>query len=229
MAIWTSGNEGGRLATRDLKALGLPDASMTGNWVDFDNDGAMDLHLIPQGLYRQTGTGRFERTGVLAVDAEAYRAAICNWFDVDNDGRLDVLMALDENPAKDKVAGRRSTWKVSASRNVGAANNWLQLNLVGVDGNRQAIGARVTVVTAARQQIQEVGASEGSFFSQGHYRLYFGLGGHEHADTVRVRWSNGSETELRSVVGGRIVTVEQKGPEASSPAAMVPSQLQGSR
>jgi len=202
-------NRGGLFAGRDLAALGLPGLSMTANWVDFDNDGLTDLHLVPQGLYRQRTDGGFDRTGLLGVDPEQYQAAICNWFDLDNDGRQDLLMALDENPSLERPGKRKAKWQVVAYRNVGTPNHWLQVNLVGNSDNRQGIGARVTVVTASREQIQEVGASEGSFFSQGHYRLYFGLGTHTRADVIKIRWSDGSEKVLRNVDGGQLLTVQQ--------------------
>jgi hypothetical protein len=203
-------NHGGRFSARELGSLRLPDRSMTANWVDFDNDGLMDLHLVPQGLYRQRPDRRFDETGMLAVNRDRYRAAIANWFDLDNDGRPDLLMALDEHPQPDRPEKHKGRWQLVMHRNAGATGNWLQLKLVGGAGNRQAIGARVTLATPSGQQTSEVGASEGSFFSQGHHRLYFGLGKHARAETVAIRWPDGSRQELHDVDGGRLLTVQQE-------------------
>ena len=56
----------------------------------------------------------------------------------------------------------------------------------------------------------EVGSSEGSFFSQGHYRLYFGLGTHAQADIVRIRWPDGRVQEMHDVAGDTLLLVEQE-------------------
>ena len=98
---------------------------------------------------------------------------------------------------------------LKAFRNVGNANHWLQIRLNGGKGNRQAIGARVTVITPDGRQVQEVGSTDGAFFSQGHYRLYFGLGTYTKADAVKIRWSDGNEQEIRNVTGDKLLIVER--------------------
>jgi hypothetical protein len=90
-------------------------------------------------------------------------------------------------------------------------NHWLQLNLVGSAGNLQAIGASVTLVTPEGQQTQEVGSNDGSFLSQGHYRLYFGLGRHGKVDAVKIRWPDGHLQELKDVAVDKLLTIEQPG------------------
>jgi hypothetical protein len=209
-------NQGGRFEFVDPASAGLPAKSTTANWVDYDNDGLTDLHLVPQGLYRQRQDHSFEKTRLLAFHPEQYQAAIVNWFDLDNDGRMDALLALNPKPSfkrwweftKDPT--HPQTWEVRAYRNnLSSANHWLQLRLVGATGNRQALGAKVTVTTPARRQTQEVGSNEGAFFSQGHYRLYFGLGPHDRVDSIRIRWSDGAMQELRNVSGDRLLTIER--------------------
>jgi hypothetical protein len=100
---------------------------------------------------------------------------------------------------------------MSSYKNIGAHNHWLQLNLVGSTGNRQAIGARVTLVTPEGRQRQEVGASDGAYLSQGHYRLYFGLGKETKADEIRILWPDGAAQILKDVPADRLMTV-RKGP-----------------
>jgi hypothetical protein len=197
-------------------SIGLPQESVTAQWVDYDNDGLPDLHAVPQGLFRQHIDHTFKATKLLALSSEQYQAAICNWLDLDNDGRQDVLMALNEDPSFKRwwqlgaVPKRGQHWVVRTYRNIGPANHWLQVVLTGAPGNPQGIGARVTVVTPEGRQVQEVGASEGSFFSQGHYRLYFGLGSHAVAESVEVRWPDGYSQTLKQVVGDRLLDVERK-------------------
>ena len=202
-------------------SIGLPDSSITANWIDYDNDGLPDLHFLPQGLFRQHENHEFESTRLLEFPAEQYIAAVANWYDIDNDGRLDLLMALSENPAFShwwefsKEPRHRITWVLKAHRNIGAVNHWLQVKLVGQHGNRQAIGARVTVVTPDGRQVQEVGSTDGAFFSQGHYRLYFGLGNHTIADALYIQWSDGTQQEFHDINGDRLLTIERS--ETHSP------------
>ncbi len=81
--------------------------------------------------------------------------------------------------------------------------------MAGKPGNPQAIGARVTLHTADGEQTQQVGLNDGAFFSQGHYRLYFGLGPHARADRITIRWADGSVQELQGVDGDRLQVIRQ--------------------
>jgi hypothetical protein len=56
----------------------------------------------------------------------------------------------------------------------------------------------------------EVGNNEGAFFSQGHYRLYFGLGQNERAKAVKIRWPDGSMQQLDNVPGDALLVIEQE-------------------
>lgn len=215
-------NRGGNFDVVNLASIGLPPASTTAAWVDFDNDGLLDLHLVPQGLYRQRADHTFEKTGRLEVDPERYDAAIVNWLDLDNDGRMDVLMAVDEDPdfrrwwEFRKPPKRRSQWEVVALRNVTAAGHWLQIDLRGDAGNRQGIGATVTVRRGTTRRVQLVGASDGSFFSQGHYRLYYGLGPETTVDSIEVRWADGFKQEVAGFAVDRLITIER--PTSGAPS-----------
>jgi hypothetical protein len=65
------------------------------------------------------------------------------------------------------------------------------VELTASPGNRQAIGAKVSAAVPARTHTQWVGRNDGSHLSQGHYRLYFGLGGATPV-SVKVTWPDGS-------------------------------------
>ena len=99
--------------------------------------------------------------------------------------------------------------KLMLYRNVVSKNHWLQLQLIGTEGNRQAIGARVEVVTPDGVQLQQIGQAEGSSNSQGHYRLYFGLGKYSRADSVRIFWPDGTLEEIKDLDGDRLFIAKQ--------------------
>ena len=217
-------NQGdGKFTSVDPASIGLPSASVAATWVDYDNDGWMDLHVVPEGLFRQLPSGRFVQTGLLARPSHKYQAAIINWFDRDNDGALDVVIALEDNWSLwrwwDKlhksgdVMGKddRLDWKILAYRNLTKNSNWLQLRLAGAAGNPEAIGAYVTLTTKAGRQARQVGSHEGAYFSHGHYRLYFGIGDEKGPVSLDIRWPNGTRQTLRDVSINQLLTIKHPG------------------
>lgn len=204
-------NNEGAYTFADPLTIGMPANSVSAGWVDYDNDGLADLHTVPAGIFRQRKDRTFERTNLLVLPSRTYMASIINWYDMDNDGTSDALIALNENPTlhhwwelspKDTFK-----WTFLTYKNAGSNNHWLQIQLAGDAGNREAVGARVTIVTPDGRQTQEVGNSDGAFYSQGHYRLYFGLGQHSRVTAVTVRWPNGETQELNDVSGDRLLLI----------------------
>ena len=201
-------NDSGQLEAVSLSRMGLPKKSYGANWVDYDNDGLMDLHLLPNGLYQQQPDGQFKVSELLKLNParKAYPAA--TWLDYDNDGRRDLLVALKHgSPTKTIRWWRKITypqwtspladmnaWEFMLYRNqIKNDNDWLELKLIGSEGNPQAIGAAAQVTTSQKTQTQMVGQAEGSLYSQGHYRLYFGLGMNEKINSIEITWPDGSK------------------------------------
>ncbi len=98
-------------------------------------------------------------------------------------------------------------WVTMAFTNSNHQHHWLEVDLIGPPGNHQALGARVSVETSDNRQVQEVGHAESSRFSQGHYRVYFGLGQQTHVDSLTVTWPDGSLQTVHDVQGDRLLTV----------------------
>ncbi|MEA3413305.1 MAG: CRTAC1 family protein [Pseudomonadota bacterium] len=211
-------NDAGTLKLVEPKEFGLPVKSFTADWVDYDNDGRMDLHSLPGGMYRQTESGRFEETGRFDLPGQFFLSgARSTWADLDNDGARDLLVALKRNlkpGLSAKLLGKteedKGEWTLYAVRNEPSENHWLQIDLTGDDANRQAIGARVEVDAAGRTQVNPVGHAEGAFFSQGHYRAYFGLGPGEAVDAVRVIWPDGGVQVLEGAGSDRRLVIERE-------------------
>jgi hypothetical protein len=99
--------------------------------------------------------------------------------DIDNDGDPDVVISnMDDTPTL--LENRQAT-----------GHHWIGLQFTAPQGNRLAIGARVTVTAAARRLVREV-RSGNSFMSQGDLRLQVGLGAHAAPVDVEVRMPGGA-------------------------------------
>ncbi len=195
--------DNGDFSWQSVSGLGLPETAMAGAWLDYNNDGRLDVHLIPGGLYEQLVDGQFKATGLAdSGDVEPLEARV-SWFDADLDGRRDAIIAL--------LYDRDLPWEVTMLRNASVTGNWLAVRLVGAHGNREGIGSYVSVRTGAARQGALVGSFESSHFSQGHYMVYFGLGAADSVERVEVSWPDGQVSELRDVSVNRYLDISHPG------------------
>jgi hypothetical protein len=74
--------------------------------------------------------------------------------------------------------------------------------------NLEAIGAKIYVKTNLLTQMRHIGHAEGSRFSQGHYRAYFGMGKSSKAEQVRIVWPDGTEEIHNNVEADRLLVYE---------------------
>jgi hypothetical protein len=216
-------NEAGRLRGVAPAERGLPTKGLTANWVDVDGDGRIDLHVVPGGLYRQRPDGTFAHERALRVRAFGIRVidARAIWIDADEDGDRDLVLALRTAPARwwgalrRRLTGRTARhhhWTVRLVRNDGPPAHWLQVDLVGSAGNREAVGAQVEAVTPAGRQVAPVGAMDGTHYSQGDYRSYFGLGAHDRFERLTVFWPDGASETMGPGQADRRLVVRRVAP-----------------
>ena len=186
-------------------------------FMDYDNDGLKDL-LIAQGhdldtielnypqlhykepmlLARNVGGGKFVDVSPQAGDVFAQR-----WVgrgmaigDLDNDGRLDAVVTTNDGPAHVLH---------NESKN---ANHYLSVLLVGHRSNRDAIGARIKLVTKAGAQYQTVSTS-GSYLSANDKRVHFGLGSEVRADLMEIRWPSGIVQQIRDLHADQMMKIDE--------------------
>ena len=157
-------------------------------------------------LWRNEG-GRFvemaDRAGIASVSDG--RGVVS--FDYDDDGDLDLYFA-NQGQAPELYRN-----------DIGALGNYLALSLEGrpeFGSNRDAIGARVTIVTAAGRQIRELDGGN-SYCAQSDRRLYFGLGDEVIVSELEVRWPSGRVQRLEEVaVNQHLRLLEAEGLERES-------------
>jgi hypothetical protein len=199
-----------------LAGPSLPDLGWGTALVDLDLDGDLDAyvfngHVYPQAdepgtdtsyaqaskLYRNDGTGKFVAEPLFAGSKHVMRAS--TYGDIDGDGDLDVV-AIELDGA---VHVLRNT---TLPRKDGP--HWLRVQLRSKDGNRFALGARVTAVTAdGRKRVREV-RSSGGFQASTAPEAHFGLGSAAKV-SLTIRWPSGGEQTLKDVAVDRVLLVEE--------------------
>jgi enediyne biosynthesis protein E4 len=186
-------------------------------FVDFDNDGWLDIFLVnghvypevsqldteagyPQRkvLYRNLHNGNFkditQQIGTILLEPTASRG--CAFGDFDNDGDLDVVI----NPVND--------YPVLLRTDSTTKNNWISVKAVGSKSNRTGAGARIKVVTEDKTQFDEV-RSGGSYYSQNDLRLHFGLGRATKVKTIEVKWPSGVVDTIADVGVNRLIRIKE--------------------
>ena len=214
-------NLGGGLFLDATASFGIGGASLTElafgcDLADLDNDGWLDLvvangHILdniaeiqsnltfaqPGQVFRNEG-GRLRRSPESEGDFARPRVGRgLATLDYDRDGDLDLALANNRGPAE-LLENRGGA---EAGRSVG-------LRLVGRNGNRDAVGASVTLSGAGFPQREEhrVGAS---FLSQHEPVLWFGLGAARTTGEVAIRWPSGREERLGPLPAGRIHVLKE--------------------
>jgi tetratricopeptide (TPR) repeat protein len=194
------------------------------SFIDYDNDGRLDLFVVngstlqrrddPSSMVpmqsrlfwnRGTKEGFFDVSLVGGrYFGGQYVGRGAAFADYDNDGDIDAFVV---NHGANGVLLRNDG---------GNKNSWLGVELRGAKGNRQGLGATIRVVADGVAQVRQVGA-QGPYLSQNSPIETFGLGTHTRADTVEVRWLDGT----RDVRVG--VTAKQRLVIAEGSAAMAVS------
>jgi len=189
-------------------------------FVDFDNDGWLDLFLVNGHVYPQVESmhqnihylepkillindhaGKFRSLIGQAPDAiqipQVSRGLAIG--DLFNDGRIEAVV-------ENLVGGPMILQPENNSPS--HQNHWISFQLTGVSSNRLALNARVTVTAGELKQLGEVN-SGGSYLSQNDLRLHFGLGNHTQIDTVTIRWPNGKLEVLKGLEADRFYTITE--------------------
>jgi hypothetical protein len=206
---------GGEAGLRDDS---YPYVVFGGKFVDYDNDGMLDIFAVsghtqdditgykpdityaePKLLFRNTG-GRFQRVldgpqGALAQLKVSRGAA---FGDLNNSGSVDVVVN-DTNDFPEilrNMAGRQ--------------NKSLLIKLVGTKSNRDGVGTRLEVHYGKHRQILEA-KSAASYLAANDMRVHVGLGTYPQIDELTLRWPSGRTQTLHHLAAGYLHVISEDG------------------
>jgi hypothetical protein len=202
-------------------SLASPSFAYTGfgtEWLDYDNDGDLDLFAANGGVYivesqrgkpypygqknqlfRNEGGSTFrevtDEAGPALDLSEVSRGAA--FGDIDNDGDIDIVVANSNGPGRLLL------------NQVGSKQHWLEVRLEGVEGNRYGIGARVGVRRQGQSTLWRRAHTDGSYASASDCSVHFGLGRVSSVEAVVVEWPGGKKEIWDEVPSDRVLTLRE--------------------
>jgi enediyne biosynthesis protein E4 len=207
-------------ARRGIRLPSLPYTGFGAAWLDFDNDGWLDIVAVNgyvtqnmealgpdnpfplqqrKQLFRNRRTGGFEevtgRAGAVFQLAEVSRGAAVG--DIDNDGDVDVLIGNAAGHARLLI------------NQIGSRQHWLGLRLVGEPTGRDMVGARVAVTLANGVTVWRRARADGSYASANDPRVLVALGESVARVRVRVIWPSGREGTWSDLPVDRYTTLRE--------------------
>ena len=189
-AVFLDISDGGVGLGENLEDVSMWDAG----FVDIDNDGDQDL-LLSSGqnaLFINDGSGQF--SNATEQSGFTFLGDGLSYGDYNRDGFVDVV-----NNSRSKL--RDGLLYTNNSND----NHYLRIELVGVESNRNAIGARLIATTGEQTQTREVIGGLGRF--QEEFIAHFGLGEHPQVEHLEIRWPSGQVDLLHNIAADQQIRV----------------------
>ena len=184
-------------------------AHLAVSFADFDNSGYPDVFYVyvsEEGsakgvLHMNDGDKAF----IEEVEYAVFNTGGAATGDYDNDGYVDVVVVSSR--------AHSEGGEPLLLHNRGGENAWITVRTVGVESNRDGIGALVTVHAGDDAFVQEVSAGAG--LSSSSPWLTFGLGDRHAPVDIEVRWPSGLVEVFEGQAARQTVTLtEGTGKEA---------------
>lgn len=171
---------------------------------DFDNNGWLDIFITdPEATFILFNDEMsFTRRDIVTEGKKAFSGAS---GDLNFDGFPDLYLTFANS------FQQASTTADRVMLNESNTNNFIDINLIGSQSNRDGVGSKVYVYHDGQRQFREliVGKSYGIMNTN---VLHFGLGHSSQIDSILVKWPSGQATILNDVeVVNTQITIEESG------------------
>ncbi|MBC8355378.1 MAG: VCBS repeat-containing protein [Planctomycetes bacterium] len=177
---------------------GLRDLIITNGDVEDFTDVGRPYQQRPQ-YYQNVGGAKFSEIQADKLGSffeGAYVGRGLSRLDWNRDGQEDCVVSHLESPV---------ALLTNRTQSVG---NFLAVRLRGVESARDAIGANVTLQIGDQSWAQSLTGGDG-FMASNQRQLVFGLGEHEHIDSLSIRWPAGRTDQFADLaVGDEILFIE---------------------
>jgi hypothetical protein len=188
---------------------------------DYDNDGDLDIYVVNGSsqntsvkfdypdrldtLYKNDGKGIFtnvsKEVGIYGNDFKTFGV----FSDFNNDGFTDAFIMTDPNPGiQNEPESLNRLYKNKPNK-----NNWLAIKLVGVESNRDGVGAQIKIEAEGKKQLREV-VSGGSLMSQNSLTTIFGLGDASRVDSMVILWPSGKIQSLQNIEANQHLIIKEE-------------------
>ena len=159
---------------------------------------ALEVYQTPRAnLFMNDGKAHFteQSSSWQIADTKQGRGVAC--FDYDRDGDVDVVIA--NNQDKPSLYTNQISGKASA--------NFVNIRLVGLSPNTQALGATVKIKINGVQQMRPINLNS-NYLSHNLADAHFGLGGASKIDELRIVWpKDNKETILKDVSANQFLVI----------------------
>jgi hypothetical protein len=188
---------------------------MGSNFGDLNNDGWLDMYLgtgspdykmiIPNKLYVNQEGIRFADVSEAAGMAHLQKGHGVAFADFDADGDQDVLMQMGGAYPVDKYLD-------GLFENPGFGNNFISIELVGVESNRFGVGSRIRVDVEDDGKMRSIyrWVNSGGSFGCNSLRQQIGIGKAVRVKRLEVFWPKSNHTQtFENLPTNRIIRVTE--------------------
>jgi hypothetical protein len=201
-----------------ISAASFPYTSFGTGWIDYDNDGWLDLFVVngavlliesldragdpyplhqPNQLFHSEKGKRLvdvtSKAGKAFALSEVSRGAA--FGDVDNDGDIDVLVVNNNGRAR------------LLENKTGQQNKWLGLRLMDNEKKRDMPGAWIALKRKGKPTLWRRARTEGSYCSTNDPRVVFGLDDSDTVDSMEIFWPDGTQETWQKPIPMKYTTL----------------------
>jgi tetratricopeptide (TPR) repeat protein len=209
-------NRGGSFEDRAIQfKLHEPSLAVLGfgcQALDYNNDGRSDIAVTNGNIEKAPGEPLEQSPQLFANAGDQFQLLDVqepsNYWQGKYLGRGMARLDFNRDGQMDLMITHLGAPTAVLLNQTNSVNNWLQVQLVGTKSERDAIGAKVTVNIAGKDQVEWLVGGDG-YLCRNDPILHFGLGEAATVDKIQVSWPSGVTESFGVVeVNQRLMLIE---------------------